>query len=212
MGLFESIRRNVTEAFRNAFSADTIQFHSLLLDDIYREIFPIIEKSAIQLVYFDTDTISDFQNTLWRERARDVSVQRIYCVPNLGKAQFLHKQLQDDHEKGVVSYVLILSKLSQGQLSGEIREFSLFDEQYTIISRGEINKRSQFDFSIRTDDIERIKAIMNGLKNSLMQSTEFLTKKFDLEEPLLTSADIINAVGQVLCICIGICNKYFQRK
>jgi hypothetical protein len=160
-------------------------------------------KSIKQIVPFgDSWDPSSFDNAIWRHRAHQLDVARLFVVPHrgLGGGQ-LEQQLELDRAAGIDATVAYVSQVPE-ERQVALRGLWIIDESAVARAEGGPTPSGQSDaywtVSDREEDLHRAIELWRGLV-AVSESDTSEKSEVDLEEPLVMSADLINKVAHVLC-------------
>ncbi len=160
-------------------------------------------KSLKQVVPFsDGWDPTSFENLMWRQRAREIEVSRLFVVPHRGLGgDKLNQQLALDRKAGIAAMVAYVSKVPEERQLG-LRGLWIIDETEVARAAGGAptgESESYWTVSARDEDVNRAIDLWTGLAGVSETEHDPASSAVDLEEPLVMSADLISDVAHVLC-------------
>lgn len=184
-----------------------VNFPSSALIELHHIVATSARECVFQLVPFHVDTwqIDSFDSVVWREVAKTgLRIKKIYVLPHRGIAsELLNRQLELDSIAGIDAHILVISNIPQSERTTNLDNLWIIDQSAIVIrnqSEGETRHTSHWTVSEREADLRNGIELWNKMWSWSEPSKESLVSNIDLEEPLVSSADLINGVAPVLCV------------
>lgn len=171
----------------------------------YRLAANSLQSSMRQVVTVHSESWDpeSFDNMLWRQVARiGRRVSRLYILPHAGIApELISRHLSLDREAGVSVGCVVLSRLPADVQLAATRGISILDDNAVLLPSERSDSSgppTHWVVTARESDVRAAQRICDQLWD-LTATSDLGHGKFDLEEPLVLSADIIHGVASVLC-------------
>jgi SAM-dependent methyltransferase len=178
---------------------NVVHLPDALLPELHRVSALSCSGEMLQIVPFHADGWEPeaFEHLVWRQIAARQKVRRVYVVPHRGIAyELLERQLRLDMDAGIDARVAFVSALPEDMQGPGIGALWVLDGQ-VVVSAG---VPAQLTVSRRAVDLNASLEAWETVLEVSETADVLGNRDFDLEEPLVLSADLVSSVADVLCV------------